>query len=281
MGVTIAFGNLCIEIHCQDQGFMEKAQVDYYPFLVSRQPDFRIEFNLKSQLSAREIARLLPETRSYIDHDQLITEPELLRCRIDWAKAALWVEMEKEIFAPSVEYKLMNLLLRGVYCGVYKRVRGIRPEAYLVHGCGILDGRRGYLFTGPSGAGKTTIAKLSDGRKVLNDEAILIGRNKEGFHIAGTPLDGGVSHRCNDQGCLSTILFLRQDTEVSLQRLSGTEVYRRLLAQMFDTSPLLEAANIDSLPERADLAAEVATSVPSYELGFLPDNSFWEAVETI
>jgi hypothetical protein len=279
--VKIELGSICIEIQCHDQEFMEKMLVNYRPFLVSRQPDFRIKLRLDNKLTAPEVKEILMNSTSYLDGNRFITKPELLECRIEWAEATLHVDTERELFAPSVEYKLMNLLLRGVYPGIYSKLRHTRPDAYLVHGCGIVDGEKCYLFTGPSGSGKTTLARLAEGRKVLNDEAVLMGRNKEGFYLAGTPFDGGIPHKCNASGHLSSIFFLKHNTRVSLRKLSRVETYYKLLTQILDTSPLLEADGTDSLQERADLSAKVATEVSSYELGFRPDTSFWQVVETI
>ncbi len=279
--MKIELGAICIEIQCQDQEFREKMLTNYRPFLGSRAPDFRIKLNLRNKLTAPEIKQLLMNSRSYLDGNRIFTKPELLEFRIDWTEATLRVDTERELFAPIVEYKLMNSLMRGIYSGIYTKLRNTAPDAYLVHGCGIADGEQCYLFTGPSGSGKTTVARLANGRKVLNDEAVLIGRNKEGFYLSGTPFEGGTLNKYNTSSHLLAIFFLRHDTRVSLRKLSKVETYTRLLYQIFDTSPLFELPGNDSLQERADLSAEMATKVPSYELGFRPDSSFWQAIESI
>ncbi len=279
--VRIELGSICIEIQCQEQEFMEKMLINYRPFLVSRAPDFRIKLNLRNKLTAPEVKQLLMNSRSYLDGNRFFTKPELLECCIDWSEATLWVDTERELFAPSVDYKLMNSLMRGIYSGIYAKLRNTAPDAYLVHGCGIVDGKQCHLFTGPSGSGKSTVARLADGRKVLNDEAVLIGRNKEGFYLAGTPFDGGIPDKCHTSDHLSSIFFLRHYTRVSLRKFSNVETYTKLLTQIFSTSPLFEAPGNDSLQERADLSAEMSIKVPSYELGFRLDSSFWHVIETI
>ncbi len=277
----IGFGSVCIEIHCSDQELLGKWRTNYRPFLASRRPDFRIEFNLRNKLTVPEVKHLLTNSRSYLEGNRFFTKPELMEERIDWAGGTLWVDAERELFAPELDYKLMNVLIRGIYSGIHAKLWKTAPDAHLVHGCGIIDGGRCYLFTGPSGSGKSTVARLAEGRKVLNDEAILIGRNKEGFCLSGTPIDGEISNKCNTSAHLSAILFLRHDTQVSLRKLGKVETYLRLVTQVFDTSPLFEIAGDDSFRERAELSAEVANGVLSYELGFLPDSSFWQVVENI
>ncbi len=279
--VKIGFGSICIGIHCQDQELMERMLLKYGAFLVSHEPDFWIRLNLRNRLTVPEIKSLFTIWRSFLDGNRFFTKPELLECRLDWAEATLWVDTERELFAPEVEYPLMNPLMRGIYAGIHARLRNAKPDAYLVHGCGIVDGRKCYLFTGPSGSGKTTLARLAGGRNVLNDEAVLIGRDREGFHLGATPFDGGITDRWNISGHLSAVFFLKHDTRVSVRKLSKVETYQRFLAQVFDTSPLFEAPGSDDLQERADVSAEVATWVPSYELGFRPDTSFWPVVGNI
>ena len=227
--VRIGFGSICIEIHCSDKEFLRKLCVNYRPFQVSHQPDFRIKLNLRNKLTIPEIKQLLAKARSYVEGNRFITKPELLEHYIDWEAATLWVNTERELFSPDLDYRFMNSWIRGIYSGIYAKLRNTTPDAYLVHGCGIIDGKRCYLFTGPSGSGKTTIAKLAEEREVLNDEAVLIGRNKEGFYISGTPFDGEISNRCNASAHLSAILFLRHDKRVSLRKLGKVETYKRLL----------------------------------------------------
>ncbi len=125
------------------------------------------------------------------------------------------------------------------------------------------------------------MARLADGRQVLNDETVLISRSGEGFHLAGTPFDGGVLARSGGARCLSTVLFLKHEKGVSLRRLNKVEAYYRFLAQVLDTTPLFQMPGSQSMEERADLSADVASRVPTYELGFRPDSSFWEVVERI
>jgi hypothetical protein len=279
--MKIEFGNVCIEIQCRDKGFMDKMLVNCRPFLASRVPDFRVELNLRNKLTDLEVKQLLMKTISCQNSTWFFPSPELLRYRIDWAEATLQVDTERELFAPVVDYKLMNYLMLGIYSGIYSRLRNTAPEAYLVHGCGIVAGKQCYLFTGPSGAGKTTVAKLAQGRKVLNDEAVLIGRNKEGLYVSGTPFEGGQPEKFNTSAGLSAIFFLKHDTQVSVRKLNKSDAYIRLLSQIFTTSPLFETSGDECFKKRANLSADMATRVPAYELAFRPDTSFWQVIDAI
>jgi hypothetical protein len=279
--VTIELGDICLGIHCEDRDFMGKMLNDYRPFLVRRGPDFRIFLKLSDRLSDAEIKGMLNNIKTLDHHDGLFNKPGLLEIEVDWTQAVVRVNAEKGLLAPTVGYKLFNHLMCGIYAGVYAYLKNTLPAAYLLHGCGIVDRERSYLFTGPSGAGKTTIARLAQGRKILNDEAVLVGKNENGIRISGTPLEGGQAEKCNESAELSAIFFLKHAKQASLQRLSKVDTYLRLLSQIFSTSPLFEVSGDTCLRKRSKLSAEMATVVPAFELSFRPDSSFWQVVEAI
>lgn len=279
--IRVALGNTCLGIRCRDRGFMDAMKTGYAPFLVEQRPDFWIEFSFRHSLSVDEINELVGNLHVSCDGERYVTEPELLDCRLEHAKATIRVDTQRNVFSPGVSYKLMNHLMRGLYYGIYRWGRHSAPDAHLVHGCGVLSDGRGYLFVGPSGAGKTTVARHSQGRLVLNDEAVLVGQNESGFYVAGTPFDGGVPGRSPVAARLSAILCLKQDRQVSLRRMSGSETYPRLLKQVLEACPLFDISGESSLPQRADISAALARSVPAYELSFLPDASFWEPVDNL
>jgi len=66
----------------------------------------------------------------------------------------------------------------------------------IIHSAGIKDGGRGYLFAGPSCAGKSTISRIWNnfsGIKILNDDRIVIRKKKSQFFIYSTPWAGDFS----------------------------------------------------------------------------------------
>lgn len=280
-GMRLTFGSLCIGVHCADTALIDSLRGTYRPFLTDREPEFTIELSVRSQLTLAEVKQVLAKSKSSLDAGKLTTNTGLLECRVDWSKAKLWVETERELLSPLINYRLMNTLLRGIYAGFFGRVRMRPPDAYLVHGCGIGDGERGYLFTGPSGAGKSTVARLAGDRTVLNDETVLVGRDQYGFRVQGTPFDGAVEARSNASRRLCAAFFLKHDKAVTLRKLGKVETYTRLLTQIFDTPPLFEDPGEQSLQERADLAVAMAKVLPAYELGFLPDGSFWPSISEL
>jgi hypothetical protein len=61
----------------------------------------------------------------------------------------------------------------------------------LFHASGYLDERGAVLFAGPSGAGKTTLARLLPARGVLSDDQVALELSADGqYHLASTPFVG-------------------------------------------------------------------------------------------
>lgn len=68
-----------------------------------------------------------------------------------------------------------------------------RRYGVLLHACGVKDGKRGLLFAGIGGAGKSTIARLWQGREgvsVLGDDHIIVRKRGGQFWLYGTPWPG-------------------------------------------------------------------------------------------
>jgi len=69
----------------------------------------------------------------------------------------------------------------------------LQKKGMVFHGSAVLFKNKGVAFIGPSGAGKTAIARLcrdTGEAVVLNDERILIWRSPLGWQVSGTPWTG-------------------------------------------------------------------------------------------
>jgi hypothetical protein len=92
----------------------------------------------------------------------------------------LWIEDEDNQMDPF-EYPLDGLIL------YYLTV--IHGDV-MIHASGINSNGKGYLFSGVSGKGKTTMAKLWDNRgaKVIHDDRLIIRKTDDGYTMFNTPV---------------------------------------------------------------------------------------------
>jgi hypothetical protein len=151
----------------------------------------------------------------------------------------------------------------------------IRKGGLMLHAASLVSRGRGHAFTGPSGAGKTTVCRLSGPRTVLTDETTIVRRNGRGFLVAGNPFPGELGrYGPNASFPLASINLLVKDSAVGVTPLEADEAIRALLA-----NTLLHARDSEMSALALDAACAIAGEVAVRRLCFAQDPSFWEVVE--
>jgi len=145
----------------------------------------------------------------------------------------------------------------------------------LMHASSVaLDGRA-WMFTGVSGAGKTTISRLCPpGAHILTDEMSFI-RLEDGRYFAhGTPFSGELGRPGeNLREPLAGVFLLAKGPDNRIDVLSPTEAVRALMAN------ILYFARDDALTARVfDNAIALAARVPVRRLTFVPDTRVWDLI---
>ncbi|HXU80217.1 MAG TPA: hypothetical protein VN914_02395 [Polyangia bacterium] len=125
-----------------------------------------------------------------------------------------------------------------------------RAGGALFHACGLRHGHVGVLAPGPSGAGKTTLArKMPDPDDVLSDEVVAVHPDGEGgWLVSGSPFwgefaRGGVSLRSFP---LAAMAFLEQTPAAQAAPVSAADALMRALGCMicFERSDEAVARNL-------------------------------------
>jgi Cdc6-like AAA superfamily ATPase len=146
----------------------------------------------------------------------------------------------------------------------------------LVHAAGIARGGRAFLFLGPSGTGKTTVARMSSGDLVLNDDLVLLMPGESGWNAFATPFWNPTQVRAAGatHAPLAAIFRLVQSTRVQAEPLPTSQAVAELAAHapVVASDPTRTAAVLRR-------AREVISFVPAYRLQFRKEPSFWAAVE--
>jgi hypothetical protein len=150
-----------------------------------------------------------------------------------------------------------------------------REGGFLLHSASAVRGGRAFLFSGLSGAGKTTISRLAPPDvTLLTDEVSYVRRQEEGYRAFGTPFAGELARVGENVSAPIAALYLLEKGP----------------ANRIDTVPMLEATqrimrNILFFAEEPDLvrqvfeaACEFIARVPVYRLTFFPDQRVWELI---
>lgn len=145
----------------------------------------------------------------------------------------------------------------------------------ILHACGVLDCGRAILFSGASGTGKTTMARLwhHAGATLMNDERnVVILRN--GTPFAGSSPWHGEDNRVSPLTAPPAgIFFIRHGRRNSLTPLTPSESVARLM-----TLSIIPLFMEGAVPRLLELWHTVAECVPCYDLGFTPDQGVVDLV---
>jgi hypothetical protein len=143
----------------------------------------------------------------------------------------------------------------------------------LFHAAGIVHHGVAYAFFGHSGSGKTTVARLSKGNPVLNDDLLLLSPDKSGHKAWATPF-GRRRDQAIQAASLRALLRLRQACEDRLEPMPRAIALGELVAN----SPVVNADPSRS-PSLLAYWEEVVDAVPVFCLYFEKSDAFWEAID--
>jgi hypothetical protein len=153
----------------------------------------------------------------------------------------------------------------------------LAPEGgFLLHAASAVRHGRAFLFSGVSGAGKTTISRLAPpDATLLTDEVSYVRRAGNEYRACGTPFAGElarVGENCSAP--ISTLFLLAQGKENKVEPVSGAEAARSLLRNILFFA---EDAELVKLVFRA--ACEFVDRVPVRRLTFVPDQRVWDLIQ--
>ncbi|MBO5280538.1 MAG: hypothetical protein J6B55_04860 [Clostridia bacterium] len=132
-----------------------------------------------------------------------------------------------------------------------------------------LDGRA-YLFSGPSGMGKSTHTRLWQkefpSAVVINDDKPVLRKLDGVWYAYGTPWCGKDGINSNQKVSLAGICFLRRGDRNKIRRLSPIEATAAVISQTER-----RFASAKGLGYMTDLVDKLVQDIPIYELVCLPD----------
>ena len=155
--------------------------------------------------------------------------PEKARsaCRVarDLSRAELAIPPAAET-GPVLESPLRYPLDQMLSWGLLSRIGGA-----LMHAAVAVKEGTGWVFTGRSGAGKSTISSLlrAEGYRVLNDDRAMVFRRGGEWRVAGTPWHGSGRFAEADEAPLGGIYFLQKAAGCRAESMSAAQARLSLL----------------------------------------------------
>jgi len=151
----------------------------------------------------------------------------------------------------------------------------IKTDSIMIHASGIFDGEKGRLFTGFSGAGKSTISNLwkQNGSILINDDRLIIRKINNRYIMFKTPMFYPDEPK---QSPLDKIYSIRHFHKNKSEKLDAASAVSQVLSHCIQ-----HPYNLDFINHHLAFVSELCNSVDVYNLGFLPDNSVIEHIKNL
>lgn len=147
---------------------------------------------------------------------------------------------------------------------------------FLLHAASAIRNDKAFLFTGVSGAGKTTIARLAPkDATLLTDEISYVRKDKNGYIACGTPFSGELgSPGENVSAPLAAVYMLSKGPENRIDSLCAAEATHAVLSNL-----LFFAEDQELVNSVFHAVCEFVGRVPVSRLTFFPDSQVWEMLQ--
>lgn len=141
----------------------------------------------------------------------------------------------------------------------------------MLHSSAIEYEGKAYLFSGPSGMGKSTHTRLwrevlGDGVRVFNDDKPALRLIDGVWYAYGTPWSGKDGININTRVPLAGICFLRRGDSNSIRRLSPIEATSAVMTQTLNRFQTEKGMGV-----LMDIVEKLVTKIPVHVLSCLPN----------
>lgn len=180
-------------------------------------------------------------------------QADLKRMQEEFDREAVLEGRAKQQFGDSfLENNVVHLLLAE---------KLVFYNVLMLHGSALCMDGEAYIFTAPSGTGKSTHSRLwreAFGERIwmINDDKPMLQIKDDGVMVFGTPWDGKHRLSRNSSAPLKAIVWLYRDEQNHIEPMSKVEAFPVLLNQAFGkTDPTIMTRVMNLEKELLDKAA--------------------------
>jgi hypothetical protein len=254
----VEIGGIPISLSTSDKVFFELLVRRYAGFLSRSQTEFQLEFEI---VEARQATDDDVQVRRD-GADWQITRGDFL-ARWNAHTGAGFVRQNANPYSLDAVLRILHSLILAEQGG------------FLLHAASGICDDAAYLFSGVSGAGKTTMTRLAPSEvTLLSDEISYVRRLEDGYFAFGTPFAGELAKAGeNCSAPIAGLFFLEKGPENRIEEMPAAEAVRRLMRNIlfFAEDPVLVERLLAS-------ACDFVDRVPARKLTFYPDGRVWDFV---
>jgi hypothetical protein len=282
--LNLEVGSVRCAFRCRDTEAYTKLKRLYRKFLTRPPADITVELEGTDRLSQDDLSAAVPETKYFHENNCFRSTSQIVAGQYDLEHRFIRITGERRLANPDLPLNHLNQLFSLAYYSACKVKYGGNPPAMLVHACAILRSGQVLIFTGPSEAGKTTIARLCGKRdgEVINDEMLLVSRpdrDGNGISVRSAPILGRFPPRRNVTAPLRCIFLIKKGSKTSVRCIDKSEAYLKFMRQIITPAYIGQRDKRAILSLMADFSDQVTRAIPVYELEFnLDGESLWRVV---
>jgi hypothetical protein len=254
----VEIGGIPIALFTSDAGFLDLLRQRYVGFLSSSRPEFELEFDLKNTLPVSD-----DDVRVRREGGDWLIERGDFRARWNPRNGRGTVRQNANPYSLDSVLRIVHSLILAERGG------------FLLHSASAICDGRACLFSGVSGAGKTTMTRLAPADiTLLTDEVSYLRPSADGYAAFGTPFAGELARAGeNSTAPVSALFFLDRGPENRVDELPSAEAVRRLMRNI-----LFFAEDKRLVEQLFATACDFVARVPIRRLTFYPDARVWDVV---
>ncbi|HKM84634.1 MAG TPA: hypothetical protein VJW96_00400 [Terriglobales bacterium] len=257
-GACVEIGGIPIALSTSDEGFLDLLRQRYDSFLSSSRPEFELEFDVTTTGSVSD-----DDVRVRRDGDEWLMERGDFHARWNPRTGRGSVRQNANPYSLDSVLRILHSLILAERGG------------FLLHAASAICDGRAYLFSGVSGAGKTTMTRLAPKDiTLLTDEISYLRPSADEYSAFGTPFAGELARA--GENCIAPVaalFFLEKGPDNRVEELTSAEAVRRLMRN------ILFFAEDNRLVEKLlATACDFVARVPIRRLTFYPDARVWDLV---
>jgi hypothetical protein len=254
----VEIGGIPIAFSSDDDHFLDLLRQRYAGFLSSSPPEFELEFDLIAAIPPSD-----EDVRVHREGDEWLIERGDFQARWDPGTGRGQVRQNANPYSLDSVVRILHSLILAQRGG------------FLLHAASAICDGQAYLFSGVSGAGKTTMTRLAPADiTLLTDEISYLRPSADGYVAYGTPFAGELAKPGeNCSAPVSALFFLEQGPENCIDELPSAEAVRRLMRNI-----LFFAEDRVLVEKLLTTACDFVARVPIRRLTFYPDSRVWDEI---
>jgi hypothetical protein len=262
----VEIGGIPISLSTTDEVFFELLRRRYEDFLSTTPAEFALDFEIIEPRPASD-----DDVRVRRDGEEWLLERGDFSARWDPRSGTGLVRQNANPYSLDSVLRILHSLILA------------RRGGFLLHAASAICDGRAFLFSGVSGAGKTTMTRIATPNVTLLTDEISYVRpdavrdvrpGVASYRAFGTPFAGELAKAGeNTSAPIAALFFLEKGPENRIDEMSSAEAVRRLMRNI-----LFFAEDPNLVEELLATACAFVASLPIRRLTFYPDSQVWEQV---